>query len=45
MEDCLLHLYNNIVDSIKKAAGGVHGSMSEMLVWPLSEEKQKQFLQ
>lgn len=38
MEDCLLHLYNNIVDSIKKAAGGVYGSMSEMLVWPLTFE-------
>lgn len=39
MEDsCLLHLYMyyNIVDSIKKAAGGVYGSMSEMLVWPLT---------
>lgn len=38
MEECLLHLYNNIVDSIKKAAGGVYGSMSEMLVWPLTFE-------
>lgn len=41
MEDsCLLHLYMyyNIVDSIKKAAGGVYGSMSEMLVWPLTFE-------
>lgn len=41
MEDsCLLHLYMyyNIVDSIKKAAGGDYGSMSEMLVWPLTFE-------
>lgn len=31
-------MYYNIVDSIKKAAGGVYGSMSEMLVWPLTFE-------
>lgn len=33
MEDCLLYLYNNIVDLIKKVVGGVYGFMSEMLVW------------